>query len=98
VPIVAEDLERDPVASGLVERYSHPGGNLTGVFLDLPEFSGKWLELLREVVPRLTRVAVLWDPATGPVQVRGLEGLDHRVGHSLLLLYDAKAPHSQKSK
>src|SRR5215475_10798175 len=47
IPIVALDLERDPVASGLVERYSHPGGNLTGVFLDLPEFSGKWLELLR---------------------------------------------------
>ena len=65
VPIVAEDLETDPVASGLVERYSHPGGNLTGVFLDFPGFSGKWLELLREVVPGLTRVAVLWDPATG---------------------------------
>src|SRR5215510_3934888 len=55
VPIVAEDLETDPVASGVVERYSHPGGNLTGVFLDLPEFSGKWLELLREVVPGLTQ-------------------------------------------
>ena len=82
VPIVAEDLERDPVASGLVERYSHPGGNLTGVFLDVPEFSGKWLELLREVVPGLTRVAVLWDPATGPVHVRGLESAARRVGSS----------------
>src|SRR5215471_19081656 len=49
VPIIAMDLERDPVASGLVERHSHPGGNLTGVFLDFPAFSGKWLELLREV-------------------------------------------------
>ena len=86
VPIVAEDLETDPVASGLVERYSHPGGNLTGVFLDLPEFSGKWLELLREVVPGLTRVAVLWDPATGPVQVRGLESAARRVGVQLHVL------------
>src|SRR5215471_20543971 len=86
VPIVAEDLERDPVASGLVERYNHPGGNLTGVFLDLPEFSGKWLELLREVVPGLTRVAVLWDPATGPVQVRGLESAAHAVGVQLHVL------------
>src|SRR5215831_2140371 len=86
VPIVAEDLERDPVASGLVERYSHPGGNLTGVFLDVPEFSGKWLELLREVVPRLTRVAVLWDPATGPVHVRGLESAVRRVGVQLHVL------------
>src|SRR5215468_3558327 len=67
VPIVALDLERDPVASGLVERYSHPGGNLIGVFLDMPAFSSKWLELLREVVPGLAQVAVLWDPATGPI-------------------------------
>src|SRR5215470_2853539 len=86
VPIVAEDLETDPVASGVVERYSHPGGNLTGVFLDMPEFSGKWLELLREVVPGLTRVAVLWDPATGPVHVRGLEGAARAVGVQLYVL------------
>src|SRR5262252_1670232 len=86
VPIVAEDLETDPVASGLVERYSHPGGNLTGVFLDAPEFSGKWLELLREVVPGLTQVAVLWDPATGPVHVRGLESAARRVGVQLHVL------------
>src|SRR5215468_1350169 len=86
VPIVATDWERDPVASGLVERYNHPGGNLTGVFLDFPAFSGKWLELLREVVPGLTRVAVLWDPATGPVQVRGLEGAARPVGVQLHVL------------
>jgi putative tryptophan/tyrosine transport system substrate-binding protein len=86
IPIVALDLERDPIASGLVERYSRPGGNLTGVFLDLPEFSGKWLELLREVVPGLTRVAVLWDPATGPVQVRGLESAARAVGVQLHVL------------
>ena len=74
------------MASGLVERYSHPGGNLTGVFLDFPAFSGKWLELLREVVPGLTRVAVLWDPTTGPVQVRGLESAAHAVGVQLHVL------------
>jgi putative ABC transport system substrate-binding protein len=86
VPIVATDLERDPVASGLVERYSHPGGNLTGVFLDFPAFSGKWLELLREVVPGLARVAVLWDPATGPMQLRGLESAARPVGVQLHVL------------
>jgi putative ABC transport system substrate-binding protein len=86
IPIVAMDLERDPVASGLVERYSHPGGNLTGVFLDLPEFSGKWLELLREVVPGLTRVAILWEPTTRPVQVRGLESAARAVGVQLQVL------------
>ena len=86
VPIVALDYERDPVASGLVERYSHPGGNLTGVFLDFPAFSGKWLELLREVVPGLARVAVLWDPTTGPMQVRGLESTARPVGVQLHVL------------
>src|SRR5262249_1818322 len=67
-------------------RYSHPGGNLTGVFLDFPAFSGKWLELLREVVPGLARVAVLWDPATGPIQVRGLESAARPVGIQLHVL------------
>ena len=86
VPIVANDLERDPVASGLVERYSRPGGNLTGVFLDFPAFSGKWLELLQEAVPGLARVAVLWDPATGPIQLRGLESAARPVGVQLHVL------------
>jgi putative tryptophan/tyrosine transport system substrate-binding protein len=66
-PVVALDLETDPVQSGLILSLSHPSGNLTGVFFDFPEFSTKWLELLREVLPRLSRVAVLWDPSTGPV-------------------------------
>ena len=52
----------------------------------MPEFSGKWLELLREVVPALTRVAVLWDPTTGPVQVRGLESAARAVGVQLHVL------------
>jgi putative ABC transport system substrate-binding protein len=86
IPIVALALETDPVANGLVERYSRPGGNLTRVFLDFPEFSGKWLELLREVVPGLTRVVVLWDPTAGPVQVRGLESAARAVRVQLHVL------------
>ena len=73
LPIVALDLESDPVASGLVASLARPGGNLTGLFLDFPHFAGKQLELLRAAVPGLTRVAVLWDPKTGPVQVRAVE-------------------------
>jgi putative tryptophan/tyrosine transport system substrate-binding protein len=61
VPIVAIDLETDPVASGFVASLARPGGNVTGFFLDLPEMSGKLVQLLKEAVPRLTRVAVLWD-------------------------------------
>jgi putative ABC transport system substrate-binding protein len=64
IPIVALDLETDPVGSGLVASFSHPGGNITGLFFDFPDFTKKWLELLREAIPQLSRIAVLWDPAT----------------------------------
>lgn len=73
VPIVAVDLESDPMAEGLVTSLARPGGNLTGLFLDFPELSGKWIELLREMVPRLSRIAVVWDPATPPNLLRGAE-------------------------
>jgi ABC-type uncharacterized transport system substrate-binding protein len=68
IPIVALDLETDPVGSGLVASLTRPGGNLTGLFFDFPDFTKKWLELLREAIPQLTRVAVLWDPATAATQ------------------------------
>jgi putative ABC transport system substrate-binding protein len=71
--IVALDLETDPVASGLVASLDRPGGNVTGIFLDFPELGGKWLELVQAVAPRASRVAVLWDPATGRVPLQGAE-------------------------
>jgi len=61
VPIVAVDLESDPIASGYASTLAHPGGNLTGFFLDLPEFSAKRLEVLKEALPTVSRVMVLWD-------------------------------------
>jgi putative ABC transport system substrate-binding protein len=72
IPIVAQDLESDPVKSGLVERLSHPGGNVTGMFFDFPDFSTKWLELLRETIPGLSRIGILWDPRTGSVQLEAV--------------------------
>ena len=48
LPIVGLDLESDPAKGGLIERLSHPGGNVTGLFFDFPDFSTKWLELLGE--------------------------------------------------
>jgi len=63
IPIVGLDFTNDPVAIGYAESYGRPGRNLTGFFLDAPEFSGKWLELLKAIVPRLSRIAVLWDPS-----------------------------------
>jgi ABC-type uncharacterized transport system substrate-binding protein len=61
IPIVMA-LVGDPVASGLVASLARPGGNLTGLSLFAPEVFPKALELLKEAVPRVTRVAVLLDP------------------------------------
>jgi putative ABC transport system substrate-binding protein len=58
----------DPVGSGLIASLAHPGGNLTGLTSISPELDGKRLELLREVVPKISHVAVLWNP-TSPLQV-----------------------------
>ena len=57
IPIVALDLETDPVATKVVASLSRPGGNVTGIFLDFPELGGKWLELVKEIVPQASRVA-----------------------------------------
>jgi putative ABC transport system substrate-binding protein len=73
IPIVAFDLETDPVGSGLVKSLPRPGGNITGVFFDFPEFSKKWLELMKETLPQLAKIGVLWDPATGFTQLRAIE-------------------------
>src|SRR5262245_58695349 len=73
IPILAFDLETDPIGSGLVKSLNRPGGNVTGVFFDFPEFSKKWLELMKETLPRLSRIGVLWDTATGLTQRRAIE-------------------------
>ena len=66
IPIVAFDLETDPVAGGFAASLARPGANVTGLFLDHPGLTGKWLELIREVDPKVHRVALLWDATTGP--------------------------------
>ena len=52
----------DPVALGFVASLAKPGGNITGLSSLAPELSGKRLELLKEVFPNLSRIAVLWQP------------------------------------
>jgi putative ABC transport system substrate-binding protein len=64
IPIVTTLF--DPVASGLVTNLAHPGGNVTGLSSMTIELSAKRLQLLREAIPGLTRVAVLWNPGTAP--------------------------------
>jgi putative ABC transport system substrate-binding protein len=63
VPIVTA-LAADPIGDGLVASIVRPGGNVTGISLMLPELSAKRLELLKEAVPKASRVAVLWNPST----------------------------------
>jgi len=61
VPIVFMGVT-DPIAIGLAESLARPGGNITGITNVAAVLAGKRLELLKEVLPKLTRVAVLWDP------------------------------------
>jgi len=62
VPIVFANVP-DPVGSGFVESLARPGGNATGFVQFEYNLSGKWLELLKQIAPGVTRAAVLWDPA-----------------------------------
>ena len=63
IPIVMA-IVSDPVGSGLVTSLAHPGGNVTGLAMLHTELAAKRLQLLKETIPRLSRVAVLWNPAT----------------------------------
>src|SRR6266498_2181496 len=63
IPIVMVGQGSDPVEAGLVESLARPGGNVTGVTNLGPELGGKRLELFKEAVPKVARVAVLYDPA-----------------------------------
>jgi putative tryptophan/tyrosine transport system substrate-binding protein len=67
IPIVA--TTDDMLGAGLVTSLSHPGGNITGLTILAPELSAKRLEVLKNIVPGLSRVAALWDPTTGTSQV-----------------------------
>src|SRR5262245_26257946 len=70
IPIVMTGGGSDPVEAGLVESLARPGGNVTGVTTLNSELGGKRLELLKEAVPKLARVAVLYNPASSPGTAR----------------------------
>jgi putative ABC transport system substrate-binding protein len=72
IPIVMTGAGSDPVKAGLIDALDRPGGNVTGITLFYRELGGKRLELLKEAVPKLARVAVLYEPANpaGVVEVK----------------------------
>ena len=65
IPIVFA-IAVDPVGSGFVANFNHPGGNVTGFTNHEPTMAGKWLELLKEIAPRVRRATLLYNPATAP--------------------------------
>ena len=81
VPIVFVGVN-DPVGLGLVSSLGRPAGNITGLATTSAALAGKRLELLKEAVPKLRRVAVLWDPSnpTNPEQLRDAEDAAHMLG------------------
>jgi putative ABC transport system substrate-binding protein len=79
-PIVAVDLESDPLALGYAKTLARPGGNVTGVFLDFPELSAKQLQLIQEIVPGLSRLALLGDLTGNAAQFRAAERAAQALG------------------
>ena len=81
IPVVFANVT-DPVAAGFVESLARPGGNATGFLLFEYGISGKWLELLKEIAPRVTRVAVLRDPtqSSGTGQLGAIQSAASQLG------------------
>jgi putative ABC transport system substrate-binding protein len=65
IPIIFADVS-DPIGSGFAASLPRPGGNVTGFLTTEGSLAGKWLEMLKEIVPRIARVALLFNPATAP--------------------------------
>jgi putative ABC transport system substrate-binding protein len=86
VPIVC--VTGNPVGVGLAASLSRPGGNVTGLSLLSIEYSAKWLELLKAAIPKLNRVAILWNPdnQSTPLEMGRLEGTAPGLGLTLTRL------------
>ena len=83
IPIVALDLESDPIALGYAKTLARPGTNITGVFLDLPELSAKQLQLAKEIIPTLSRVALIGDSQGNAAQLRATTQTARTLGISV---------------
>ena len=93
IPIVMGSINADPVATGLIASLAHPGGNITGITEMAPQLSGKRLQLLKETMPSLSRVAAFWNPlnpAYDPI-LKDLEAVARTMGVELQRL-EVRAP------
>lgn len=92
IPIIMATIG-DPVGSGFAATLARPGGNITGLSLATTDTSAKWLELLKIILPRSSRAAVLWNPGnpTGPVHLRNIQSAAQKFAVSVLPV-DARSP------
>jgi putative ABC transport system substrate-binding protein len=102
VPIVFTAVS-EPVVQGFVKSLAHPGENITGFTKLEPSVAGKWLALLKEVAPRVTRVALIMNPASGPVTqlfYRAIETAAPSTGveTTLIKVYDLADIHMAMSR
>src|SRR5262245_61612396 len=99
IPIVFAALA-DPVGSGFIASLPRPGGNITGVMQYEPTVAGKWLAMLKEIAPSLTRVAFLINPKTAPFYnyyLRAAEPLSQTLGIELVPTFVENAVEIERS-
>jgi putative ABC transport system substrate-binding protein len=87
IPIVMPNTAGDPVRRGLVTSLARPGGNITGLTSQSGELPGKWMELMKETVPGISRIAVLRNPAGDPSQLKASEAAARSLGLRLYVLH-----------
>ena len=92
IPIVAVDLESDPIALGYAKTLAQPGGNVTGVFLDMPDLSAKQLQLFREIVPGLSHVALIGDSTDNATQLQATQRAAQGLGVQVQTFEGRTAP------
>jgi putative tryptophan/tyrosine transport system substrate-binding protein len=85
IPIVFA-VASDPVGSGLVASLAHPGGNVTGLSLELDDTSGQRLEVLREILPRIRRLAVMANPHVAVMEMRQAQATARKLGIEVISL------------
>jgi putative ABC transport system substrate-binding protein len=96
IPIVMSPGS-DSVRLGIVASLARPGGNVTGVSIMVEDLNPKRLQLLREIAPKASRVAVLWNQPSGPAQLQALEATATAMGIRLLSLEAGQASDIEKA-
>jgi len=86
IPIVALDLESDPIATGAAQSLNRPGGNVTGIFFDAPEIASKWIQIIQEMLPQIKKVALLYDAHLDQTQLKSGETTARNLGLETLSL------------